>query len=61
MTKFLFIKLLNFFLRGVVKILQPSSEFGAEAKEIGRSMNTPRKGVDCGDHPPITPMKLMSK
>lgn len=44
-----------------MKLLQPSSEFGAEAKEVGQNFNSPRKGTDCGDHPPITPMKLMSK
>lgn len=47
--------------RGVVKSLQYSNEFGEEAKNILNDMNSPRKGTDCGDHPPITPMKLASK
>lgn len=46
---------------GVVKLLQPSSEFGEDAREIASNFNSPRKGTDCGDHPPITPMKLMRK
>lgn len=41
--------------------MQPSDEFGAEARVIASNMNAPRKGADHGDHPPITPMKLMSK
>lgn len=51
----------SIFSSGVVKLLQPSSEFGAEAREIGQNFNQPRRGTDCGDHPPITPMKLMCK
>lgn len=45
---------------GVVRLLQPSSEFGTDAKDISQNFNSPRRGTDCGDHPPITPMKLMS-
>lgn len=51
----------NFDLVGVVKLLQHSSEFGDEAKSILHDMNSPRKGNDAGDHPPITPMKLASR
>ncbi|XP_050068683.1 DNA topoisomerase 3-beta [Anopheles maculipalpis] len=51
----------NFDLNGVVRLLQPSSEFGEEAKAIARDMTHPRKGNDAGDHPPITPMKLASR
>lgn len=51
----------NFDLLGVVKLLQYSAEFGDEAKNILHDMNTPRKGCDAGDHPPITPMKLASR
>ncbi|EAT36302.1 AAEL011603-PA [Aedes aegypti] len=51
----------NFDLVGVVKLLQPSSEFGEEARDILRDMSSPRKGNDAGDHPPITPMKLASR
>ena len=46
---------------GVVRLLQPSSEFGAEAKDVAQNFNSPRRGTDCGDHPPITPAKLLSK
>lgn len=42
-------------------MLQPSSEFGDEARAIFTDMNTPRKGKDCGDHPPITPLKLAKR
>lgn len=41
-----------------MKILQPSVEFGTHAKMILDDFCRPRKGTDCGDHPPITPMKL---
>lgn len=51
----------NFDLVGVVKLFQSSSEFGEEARDILRDMNSPRKGSDAGDHPPITPMKLASR
>ncbi|XP_053691267.1 DNA topoisomerase 3-beta [Sabethes cyaneus] len=50
----------NFDLVEVVRILQTSTDFGAEACEILHDMNTPRNGIDVGDHPPITPMKLAS-
>ena len=43
-----------------MKILQPSNEFGEEANRILSDFSQPKKGVDCGDHPPITPMKLGS-
>lgn len=42
-------------------MLQPSPEFGEEAREVSSNMNSPRRGTDCGDHPPITPMKLLRK
>ncbi|KAG4065539.1 hypothetical protein HA402_013309 [Bradysia odoriphaga] len=48
----------NFDLISVVNVLKPSSEFGEAAKSILENFNQPRKGTDCGDHPPITPMKL---
>ena len=51
----------NFDLRGVVKILERSGEFGEDAKNILNDWQTPRKGNDCGDHPPITPMKLANR
>lgn len=58
--KFFFVNIL-FCFSGVVKIFQPSSEFGDFAAKILGNFNQPRKGTDCGDHPPITPMKLASK
>lgn len=51
----------RFNFRGVVKALTSSSEFGEEAKNVASNMNSPRRGTDCGDHPPITPMKLLRK
>ncbi|XP_055912245.1 DNA topoisomerase 3-beta [Eupeodes corollae] len=51
----------NFDLHGVLKVLTFSSEFGEEAKSILSDFNNPRKGKDCGDHPPITPMKLAER
>lgn len=45
----------------VINVLKPSSEFGEAAKSILENFNQPRKGTDCGDHPPITPMKLGRK
>ncbi|XP_058448206.1 DNA topoisomerase 3-beta [Malaya genurostris] len=51
----------NFDITGVVKFLQSSAEFGDEAKSILHDINSPRKGNDAGDHPPITPMKLASR
>lgn len=51
----------NFDLSGVIKLLQYSPEFGEEAANILHNMNSPRKGHDAGDHPPITPMKLATR
>ncbi|XP_055302573.1 DNA topoisomerase 3-beta isoform X2 [Sitodiplosis mosellana] len=51
----------NFDLNGVVRLLQPSSEFGTEAKDVAQNFNSPRRGTDCGDHPPITPAKLLNR
>lgn len=51
----------SFDLTGTLRILQNSSEWGIEAKTVLRDgLTTPRKGHDAGDHPPITPMKLVS-
>lgn len=47
----------NFDLRGVVKLFDRSSEYGEDARNVLNDFTQPRKGVDCGDHPPITPMK----
>ncbi|XP_055684588.1 DNA topoisomerase 3-beta isoform X2 [Lutzomyia longipalpis] len=51
----------NFDLHGTVRLFQSSTEFGEEARGILGDFNQPRKGVDCGDHPPITPMKCASR
>lgn len=51
----------NFNLRDVLKTLQRSHEFGEDASNIMNDFQGPRKGVDCGDHPPITPMKLAER
>lgn len=52
---------MRFRCSSVVNVLKPSSEFGEAAKSILDNFNQPRKGTDCGDHPPITPMKLGRK
>jgi DNA topoisomerase-3 len=51
----------NFDLRGVVKLFERSNEYGEEAKNIQNDFTQPRKGQDCGDHPPITPMKSANR
>jgi DNA topoisomerase III len=51
----------NFDLRGVLKQFERSSEYGEESRNILNDFTAPRKGVDCGDHPPITPMKLANR
>ena len=51
----------NFDLRGVLKTLERSNEFGEDARNILNDFQSPRKGNDCGDHPPITPMKLANR
>lgn len=51
----------NFDLRGVLKQFERSSEYGEDARNILNDFCQPRKGTDCGDHPPITPMKVASR
>ncbi|KAG5682408.1 hypothetical protein PVAND_011761 [Polypedilum vanderplanki] len=51
----------NFDLRGVLKMFESSNEYGEDAKNIQNNFCQPRKGEDCGDHPPITPSKLASR
>lgn len=51
----------NFDLRGVLKTLEKSGEFGEDSRNILNDFQQPRKGTDCGDHPPITPMKLANR
>lgn len=40
-----------------MKLFDRSSEYGEDARNVLNDFTQPRKGVDCGDHPPITPMK----
>lgn len=51
----------NFDLRGVVRLFERSSDYGEDARNVLNDFTQPRKGVDCGDHPPITPMKLAQR
>jgi len=51
----------NFDLRGVLKLFERSNEYGEEAKNVMNDFIQPRKGTDCGDHPPITPMKMANR
>ncbi|XP_034671914.1 DNA topoisomerase 3-beta [Drosophila subobscura] len=51
----------NFDLPAVLRVLQPSGDFGDEARLILGDIQAPRKGKDAGDHPPITPMKLANR
>ena len=42
--------------------MRPSPEFGSDAADLlNNGICHPRKGVDVGDHPPITPMSLASR
>ncbi|XP_011298257.1 DNA topoisomerase 3-beta-1 [Fopius arisanus] len=52
----------NFDLLATLRQQQNSSEWGDEVKKILASgINRPKKGHDAGDHPPITPMKSVSR
>ncbi|KAL1129839.1 hypothetical protein AAG570_012783 [Ranatra chinensis] len=52
----------NFDLIGVLKQQQNSSDWGYEVKKVlEQGLNTPKKGHNAGDHPPITPMKASSR
>lgn len=45
------------FPREILNFFKSSNEFGEHAREVLREYTSPRKGKDCGDHPPITPMR----
>ncbi|KAF6207879.1 hypothetical protein GE061_016328 [Apolygus lucorum] len=52
----------NFDLIGTLSQLKSGSEWGAEVQEVLRDGSLhPLKGHDAGDHPPITPMRLVSR
>ncbi|KAI0984676.1 hypothetical protein GJ496_001660 [Pomphorhynchus laevis] len=52
----------NFNCRSVLSMFTNHSEFGQIANEIisGNKFQVPKKGKDCGDHPPITPVGVPS-
>ena len=48
----------NFNFKEVLLSLKDHDEYGEYASDLLKNgMNKPRKGVDAGDHPPITPVK----
>jgi DNA topoisomerase-3 len=48
----------NFNFKEVLNALKDHEEYGDYAKNLLKNgFNTPRKGTDAGDHPPITPVK----
>lgn len=52
----------NFDLSGTLKQQSSSPDWGAYVKDLLNSgIHKPRKGVDAGDHPPITPMKAATE
>ncbi|KAK2911000.1 hypothetical protein QQF64_026606 [Cirrhinus molitorella] len=52
----------NFDLKGTLKQQANSSFWGEMVKALlSEGINRPRKGVDAGDHPPITPMRAASE
>ena len=51
----------NFNFKEVLTSLKEHNEYGKSAKELLRDgFQKPRKGVDAGDHPPITPVRAAS-
>uniref|UniRef100_A0A671PTG0 DNA topoisomerase n=1 Tax=Sinocyclocheilus anshuiensis TaxID=1608454 RepID=A0A671PTG0_9TELE len=52
----------NFDLKGTLKQQANSCLWGEMVKALlSEGINRPRKGVDAGDHPPITPMRAASE
>uniref|UniRef100_A0A8C1VKJ1 DNA topoisomerase n=1 Tax=Cyprinus carpio TaxID=7962 RepID=A0A8C1VKJ1_CYPCA len=52
----------NFDLKGTLKQQANNSFWGETVKALlSEGINRPRKGVDAGDHPPITPMRAASE
>uniref|UniRef100_A0A672QF11 DNA topoisomerase n=1 Tax=Sinocyclocheilus grahami TaxID=75366 RepID=A0A672QF11_SINGR len=52
----------NFDLKGTLKQQANSSFWGETVKALlSEGINRPKKGVDVGDHPPITPMRAASE
>ena len=48
----------NFNFKEVLTALQSHEDFGPYSKGLLKNgFNKPKKGVDAGDHPPITPVK----
>lgn len=48
----------NFDIMEVLNIFRGNTEYGQYASQIlAEGINRPKKGIDVGDHPPITPMK----
>lgn len=48
----------NFNFKEVLTALKEHEDFGSYAQTLlKQGFNKPRKGVDAGDHPPITPVK----
>lgn len=48
----------NFNFKEVLSALKEHEDYGSYASTLmKKGFNKPRKGVDAGDHPPITPVK----
>mmetsp|Transcript_9506 Transcript_9506/g.6865 ORF Transcript_9506/g.6865 Transcript_9506/m.6865 type:complete len:90 (+) Transcript_9506:521-790(+) len=52
----------NFNFNEILKDLTHSSDWGDFASDLLKNgVNKPKKGVDAGDHPPITPVRQASR